>query len=294
MNRTNLTAILAGAALVTTAGLGAQQSSSPTPITIVPITPISPSSPSAPPAMPPAAPASSQPVPPFQPGGMPPSTPPPAATTPMSSGMMPSTPAPGPVTSAPVPAAPVERVLNLTFNADGTVSLLAKGVAARDVLVEWKRKCGCTVINAEKMTGGLLPVPVQFDAMPQRTVLDALLRQAAGYTLTPRRPNTTSVSNYETIYILASSSPTASTSTYSGAPMPAPYATPGSPDDELPPVTPMVPPPQTPVAPPARPPAGPQQPGVFVPIVPITPGPATPPGGRGAPPLPGGRGGGFQ
>jgi len=290
MNRTNLTAILAGAALVTTAGLGAQQSSSPTPITIVPITPISPSSPSAPPSTPPAAPPSVTPTPPFQPGGMPPSTPPPS----MAPGMTPPAPVAGPVTSPPVPSAPVERVLNLTFNPDGTVSLLAKGVAARDVLAEWKRKCGCAVINAEKMTGGVMPVPVQFDAVPQRTVLDALLRQAAGYTLTPRRPNATSISNYETIHILASSTPTASTSTYAGAPMPAPYATPGSPDDELPPVTPVMPPAQTPGAPPARPPAAPQQPGVFVPIVPVTPGPATPPGGRGTTPLPGGRGGGFQ
>ena len=204
---------------------------------------------------------------------------------------------------AATPQAP-ERKLQLTFNPDGTVTLVAQNVAMRDVLAEWKRKCGCTVVNAEKLTGGPSMVPVQFDRADQRAVLDSLLRQAAGYTLTPQRDGSPSPSQFEVIYILATTQP--SSSPYmAGVPTAPPPVVPGSPDDELPPVGPPImqgqqPQPQ---APPMRPPTTPNSP--FVPIVPIggtspagnrgtTPGPTSPgpvsPGPMG--PGPTGRGGG--
>jgi hypothetical protein len=197
------------------------------------------------------------------------------------------------------------RQLQLSFGADGTVTLHAAHVSPSEILREWARQCGCFIVNADKLTTPL-PVPVAFDAQPQSRVLESLLRGAAGYVFTPKRAGSTSVSNYETIYVLATSSPTESgvVDTYT----PPAYApanvlppSPGSPDDEIPPVVPAEPP-RAPNAPPtappaqvgtpaaAQPPAGVPQnlPGLPsgiqpVPIIPVTPKPPTSGTGSGTP-----------
>lgn len=129
------------------------------------------------------------------------------------------------------------RELHLSFNADGTVNLTARNVTARDILAAWARQCQCHVVNAERLPGGAIMLPLQFENASQSAVLESLLRQAAGYVLTPKRPGRQSASNYETIYILATSNPVA------GAYVPPPTTsivpTTGAPDDELPPVVPI-------------------------------------------------------
>jgi hypothetical protein len=193
------------------------------------------------------------------------------------------------------------RQLQLSFDADGTVTLHAARVSPSDILREWARQCGCFIVNADKLTTPL-PVPVQFDHQPQARVLESLLRGAAGYVFTPKRKGSTSVSNYETIYVLATSSPT-ETSTFDTYTPPA-YApanvlppSPGSPDNEIPAVVPAEPPrapngpaPAQPQTEPAAqsPPAGVPQnlPGLPsgiqpVPIIPVTPKP--PASGAGTP-----------
>jgi hypothetical protein len=129
------------------------------------------------------------------------------------------------------------KELRLSFNADGTVNLVARNVTARDILAEWARQCQCHVVNAERLPGGAIMLPLQFEHATQSAVLESLLRQAAGYVLTPKRAGAQSASNYETIYILATSNPVA------GAYVPPPTAsflpTTGAPDDELPPVVPI-------------------------------------------------------
>jgi hypothetical protein len=193
------------------------------------------------------------------------------------------------------------RQLELSFGADGTVTLHAAHVSPSDILREWARQCGCFIVNADKLTTPL-PVPVQFDQQPQARVLESLLRGAAGYVFTPKRAGSTSVSNIETIYVLATSSPTESGSfdTYTPpayAPANVLPASPGSPDDEIPPVVPAEPPrapngpaPAPPETEPAAPPpaAGVPQnlPGLPsgiqpVPIIPVTPKP--PASGSGTP-----------
>ncbi len=192
---------------------------------------------------------------------------------------------------------PAERKLQLTFHPDATVTLSAENVAVRDILAEWRRKCACTIVNAERLAGAPSPVPLFFDRADQAAVLDTLLRQAAGYTLTPQRAGVASPSRYETIFILATSNPTAGSYSAPVAPIAAPITTAGSPDDELAPVRPFIqngpgqlqlPQPQSA---PQTPPAGARPPATnspFVPIVPIGGGTTTPPAtGRG-----GGRGGG--
>jgi hypothetical protein len=169
------------------------------------------------------------------------------------------------------------RTLALTFEADGSVSLKAQNVTSREVLAEWARQCGCTIVNAQNLTGAPVTVPVEFSHARQAAVLASLLRQAAGYTLTPRREGSRSASEFETIYIVATSN--ATQTAYTPPPsMPTPV------DDEIPPVVPTIlradpgnqqpaggaqPQPQQPASNQPAAPRGPGAGGVFVPIVPI-------------------------
>jgi hypothetical protein len=184
------------------------------------------------------------------------------------------------------------RKLQLTFEGDGTVTLEAASVSAREVLVEWARHCGCLIVNAQNVPG-TLDVPVLFSHARQEVVLASLLRRAAGYALTPRRAGMTGPSQFETIYVLPTSNPSAAAAFSIPQPSyaPPPPPTTGSPADEIPPVTPIpaaaagaaspggpggTQPPATQAAPPA--PRLPGTPTRFVPIVPIGPGqgPSTP------------------
>src|SRR6187399_2464147 len=140
------------------------------------------------------------------------------------------------------------RVLNLSFDKDGRITLAAKNVSMREILAEWARQCGCYVVNAEKLTGAALPYPLLYEHETQGRVLESLLRQAAGYVLTPQRAGVVSRSNFETIYILPTSTAVASSS-FAPPSVPAgayPMPTPGGPDDELPPIVPMIPGPGVP------------------------------------------------
>ncbi|MEO7192886.1 MAG: hypothetical protein ABI051_17715 [Vicinamibacterales bacterium] len=194
---------------------------------------------------------------------------------------------------AQAPTAP--RVLQLTFDADGSVNLEAQNVTVREILAEWARQCGCYIVNAQSLQGGPLTIPVAFPHAPQGKVLESLLRQAAGYTLTPRRAGSPSLSQYETIYIVATSAP--SQTAYTPPAPQQPTTTQGSPEDEIPPIVPTIlrrepialplpaavpqapgqqqaPGQPTPGQPQTQPPApAARTPGVFVPIVPAGPQP---------------------
>jgi hypothetical protein len=140
----------------------------------------------------------------------------------------------GPATVARAQTAPA-RQLQLSFESEGAVTLMASNVTVREILAEWARKCGCFVVNADRLAGGPLTVPIAFERESQARVLASLLRQAAGYVLTPRRAGTNSASAYETIFIVASSSPAAAPSAYGAfggtAPTAVPIATARNPDE---------------------------------------------------------------
>jgi hypothetical protein len=182
-----------------------------------------------------------------------------------------------------IPAgAQAPRVLNLKFSTDGLVTLTAQNVTVRDILAEWARQCGCYVVNADQLAGAPIAVPISFESAAQPDVLRSLLRETGGYALTPRRAGSTSISQYETIYIINASAPVRYAAAVPAAP---PIVIRGAPDDEIPPVMPIVvgaepPAPGLPPAeqasspPPAARPATPA--GGFV-ITPVSPTP-TPPG----------------
>lgn len=190
------------------------------------------------------------------------------------------------------------RVLELSFAPDGLVTLSAQNVTVRDILAEWARQCGCFVVNADRLAGAPLPVPLAFSKVPQDQVLRSLLRETGGFALTPRRAGSTSVSLYETIYIINPTAPAAPASAF-GAP--SPTFTPitavrTAPDDEIPPVVPLIvttdPAAGSPAGEPQeaqasetpRPPAmggftiTPVTPVTAVPVVPATPAPSGQPG----------------
>jgi hypothetical protein len=177
------------------------------------------------------------------------------------------------------------RVLDLKFGTDGLVTLTAQNVTVRDILAEWARQCGCYVVNAERLAGAPIAVPISFVSAAQPDVLRSLLRETGGYALTPRRAGSTSISEYETIYIINASGPVTYTS---AAPAVTPIVIRGAPDDEIPPVVPIVvgaeppvpgapageqPAPQTPPTRPATPAGG----FVIAPVSPGTPAPGTAP-----------------
>jgi hypothetical protein len=187
------------------------------------------------------------------------------------------TPAPAvtqtPETPAPVVTAPAVRKIQLTFNANGTVTLIAQNASARDILTEWARVGGSRFVNLEKMVGGPIPV-LEFDSQPESVVLDSLLRSTAGYIIGPKIAGMPGPSQFGAVYIVAQS--TGTKPAFSNAsPVAAPLMS--QPDDEIPPVS--APQLSQPAATtPAPAPAAPKQPGVYVPMVGTT---TPPPGGTG-------------
>jgi hypothetical protein len=203
---------------------------------------------------------------------------------------------------APAPGPP-PRKLEVTFDTQGRVTIVAQQVTVSEILAEGGRKGGTKIQGAERLTGGVLVTPMLFDNRPELEVIEALTRQAAGVSVAPRRAGATGASRFESIHIVATSAATAaspypSAPTYGGT---APPPVRGFPDDEVPPVNapgardPQQQPGQGPAG--AKPaPSSPTGSPVIVPVVPVVPvGGTPPPGGRGGgtpPPTTTGRGGG--
>ena len=199
---------------------------------------------------------------------------------------------------------PTERKLQVTFDQLGNVSIVAQNVTIAEILAEWGRQGGTAMVNANRLTGG--PVTRVYANRPEMEVIESLLRQAGGYIATPRRAGVPGASRFEVVQITPT--PAASTATYTSvpsSPVSAPLTTPGSPNDEIPPI---VPPgannPPAPAPAPSAPPAPGSYPGtsgVSVPVVPVIPipgggrtggAPGAPPTGTPAAPGTTGRGGG--
>jgi hypothetical protein len=195
---------------------------------------------------------------------------------------------------APAPGPP-PRKLEVTFDTQGRVTIVAQQVTVSEILAEWGRKGGTKIQGAERLTGGVLVTPMLFDNRPELEVIEALTRQAAGVSIAPRRVGAPGASRFESIYIVATSAATAA-SPYPSAPTYGGSAPPirGFPDDEVPPVT--APGARDPQQQPGQPAAGGARPGptspsgssVIVPVVPVVPVGGTPT--TTTPPPPGGRG----
>ena len=89
----------------------------------------------------------------------------------------------------------------------GFVTLVATDTPLRQILAEWARVGGTRIVNGERIAGPL--VTIQLERMPEQEALAVLLRSAAGYLAAPRRTGSTGASVYESVMILATSTPPA-------------------------------------------------------------------------------------
>jgi hypothetical protein len=185
--------------------------------------------------------------------------------------------------------AQTERKLDISF-ANGRVTLVAANVTVSDILAEWARRGGTVIVNGERLGGGPLPVPVQYVNQPEEQVMISLLRKAAGYAFVPCVPSDKPcVSTLARVQILATSTPTSGVPFVSTPAVSVQSPPPGfgSPEDEIPPVTPVQNPGQQTPRPGTAPGTSPV-PGQVVPVQGVPPGTVTPPAGPGRV----GRGGG--
>jgi hypothetical protein len=91
--------------------------------------------------------------------------------------------------------------------ADGFVTLVATDAPLRAILAEWTKVGATRIVNAERVAGP--PVTLQLQRVPEQQALAILLRSVAGYLAAPRRAGTAGASQYESVMILATSTPPA-------------------------------------------------------------------------------------
>lgn len=185
---------------------------------------------------------------------------------------------------AQVPA-PQGPKVQITFEPNGLVTLVANGATLREILAEWSRQGGSTFVNSERLTGA--PQTLHYEHQSETVVMSSILRQAAGFMLGPRREGTRGASSFEVVYILPTSNPSAS-GFMSQPTMPQPQqqiTTQGNPDDELAPVNGRgAPGPQPVQAPPPSNDYRPAVPSVAVPIIAQPPTTGTAPPATAPPP----------
>ncbi len=95
-----------------------------------------------------------------------------------------------------------QQSIELEFNA-GRVTLNAQNAAAREILSEWARLGGATIVNGEDMVGPAMTI--ELVDMPEQQALDIILRDSAGYLLAPRRAGAIGASAFDRVVILATS-----------------------------------------------------------------------------------------
>ncbi len=147
-----------------------------------------------------------------------------------------------------VAAASTAAAQQLTLSiADGRATLIATDVPLRQVMAEWARIGETKVVNGERLVGPNLTI--QLVDRPEREVLDAVLRTAAGYVAAPRNAGDPRLSMYDRILILPTSqapafnpvaaAPPTFTQPRPGVPMPMTVPMPAG-DNEDPQEQPMV------------------------------------------------------
>jgi hypothetical protein len=102
------------------------------------------------------------------------------------------------------PASAAELRLEIS---GGFVTLVATDTPLRQILAEWARVGGTRIVNGERVAGP--PVTIQLQGVPEQEALAVLLRSAAGYLAAPRRAGSAGASVYESVMILATSTPPA-------------------------------------------------------------------------------------
>src|SRR2546428_11747218 len=90
---------------------------------------------------------------------------------------------------------------------DGRATIIAKDASAAEILAEWARAGGTTIVNGEKLTGTRLTI--ELVEVPEQQALDVVLRSAGGYLAVERSAVPAGGSRYDRLFIIASSTPPA-------------------------------------------------------------------------------------
>jgi hypothetical protein len=106
-------------------------------------------------------------------------------------------------------SAALAQQVSLTMN-NGRVTLKTQNATVRQILDEWARVGGTTVVNAEKITGQ--PVTLSLIDVPEGQALETVLRSAAGYMVSERQTPAAARSRFERITVMARSTPVNSSS----------------------------------------------------------------------------------
>jgi hypothetical protein len=86
---------------------------------------------------------------------------------------------------------------------DGRVTILAYSVTVREILSEWGRFGGVSIVGDEALSG--LPVTVELQDVPEAKALDVLLRTVSGYVAVSRSQPLGRGSIFQSIRILSTS-----------------------------------------------------------------------------------------
>jgi hypothetical protein len=120
----------------------------------------------------------------------------------------------------------------------GYVTLVASEAPLRQILAEWERVGGTRIVNGDRVAGP--PVTIRLERVPEQQALAVLLRSVAGYLAAPRRAGNPGASAYESVMILATSTPpaapAAAAARVGAAPGPRPFP---MPQDVGPPIMPV-------------------------------------------------------
>jgi hypothetical protein len=107
---------------------------------------------------------------------------------------------------AALSAGPASAEVRLEISG-GFVTLVATDAPLGQILAEWARVGGTRIVNGERIVGP--PLTIQLDRVSEQEALAVLLRSAAGYLAAPRRAGSAGASVYESVMILATSTPPA-------------------------------------------------------------------------------------
>ena len=108
---------------------------------------------------------------------------------------------------------------------DGRVTVIAKDVTVKEILVEWERIGRTTITNLDKLKGPR--VTLELHEVPEAAALAVLLRSVSGYVVLPRTAPIAPGSVFQSILILpSSSSPAPPMPVTARAPLPAAPVTP--------------------------------------------------------------------
>jgi hypothetical protein len=108
--------------------------------------------------------------------------------------------------------------------ANGRVTIVAKDATPRQILEEWARVGQTRLVNAERLTAP--PTSIDLENVPEAQALDTLLRSASGYVAAPRASEVPNASQFDRIFILATSSPARPATSVAATPAPAPFQPP--------------------------------------------------------------------